>query len=51
MAGAVILGMITGGYAGSHLVKSLPVAIMRKVFAAVILLVALQMLLKGVFNL
>ncbi len=50
-AGAVILGMIIGGYAGSHLVKNLPVSMLRKVFAVVILLVALQMLFKGLFNL
>ena len=50
-AGAVILGMIVGGYTGSHLVKNLPVSTLRKVFAAVILLVAVQMLLKGLFNL
>lgn len=50
-AGAVILGMILGGYAGSHLVRNLPVSTLRKVFAVVILLVALQMLFKGLFNL
>jgi len=51
IAGAIILGVIVGAYIGGHLVRMLPVAILRKLFAVVLLLVALQMLLKGLFNL
>lgn len=51
IAGAIILGVIVGAYAGGHLVRRLPVATLRKLFAVVLLLVALQMLLKGLFNL
>ena len=51
LAGAVILGMLSGAYLGGHLVKSLPVPLLRRIFGAVLVLVALQMLLKGAFNL
>ena len=51
IAGAIILGVIVGAYVGGHLVKMLPVATLRKLFAVVLLLVALQMLFKGLFNL
>ncbi|HEX6549961.1 MAG TPA: sulfite exporter TauE/SafE family protein [Gammaproteobacteria bacterium] len=51
LAGAVILGMLVGSYLGGHLVRSLPVPLLRRIFGAVLLLVALQMLLKGAFNL
>ncbi len=51
IAGAIILGVIVGAYVGGHLVRMLPVATLRKLFAVVLLLVALQMLLKGLFNL
>jgi len=51
IAGAIILGVIVGAYAGGHLVRRLPVATLRKLFAVVLLLVALQMLIKGLFNL
>lgn len=51
LAGAVVLGMLSGSYLGGHLVRSLPVPLLRRIFGAVLLLVALQMLLKGVINL
>jgi uncharacterized protein len=51
LAGAVILGVLAGAYVGGHLVKALPVKLLRRVFGSVLLLVALQMLIKGVFNL
>ncbi len=51
IAGAISLGVIVGAYVGGHLVRMLPVATLRKLFAVVLLLVALQMLLKGLFNL
>jgi uncharacterized membrane protein YfcA len=51
LAGAVILGMLTGAYVGGHLVTSLPVKLLRRLFGSVLLLIALQMLVKGVFNL
>ena len=46
-AGAVVLGVIAGAYAGGHLMKKLSSRLLRRVFAAVLSLVALQMLLKG----
>lgn len=51
LAGAVILGMLTGAYVGGHLVTSLPVKLLRRLFGSVLLLIALQMLVKGAFNL
>lgn len=48
IAGTVILGVLTGSYAGAHWVAVLPVKILRRVFAVVLILVALQMLFKGV---
>ncbi|MGH8372428.1 MAG: sulfite exporter TauE/SafE family protein [Gammaproteobacteria bacterium] len=51
LAGAVILGVLAGAYIGGHLVKSLPVKLLRRLFGSVLLLVALQMLIKGAFNL
>src|SRR5487761_703267 len=42
IAGAIILGVIVGAYVGGHLVRMLPVATLRKLFAVVLLLVALQ---------
>ena len=47
VAGAVILGVLIGSYAGAHWVAVLPVRILRHVFAVVLILVALQMLFKG----
>ena len=51
IAGAIILGVIVGAYAGGYLVRMLPVATLRNLFAVVLVVVALQMLLKGLFNL
>ncbi|MGH8280107.1 MAG: sulfite exporter TauE/SafE family protein, partial [Gammaproteobacteria bacterium] len=47
LAGAVILGVLTGAYLGSHWLATLRVKTLRHVFAVVLILVALQMLLKG----
>jgi uncharacterized membrane protein YfcA len=46
-AGAVILGVLVGAYAGGYWMKRLPTVALRRVFAGVLMLVALQMLLKG----
>ncbi len=46
-AGAVVLGVIMGAYVGGHLMKKLSSRLLRRVFAVVLSLVALQMLLKG----
>lgn len=46
-AGAVVLGVIAGAYTGGHLMKKLSSRLLRRVFAVVLSLVALQMLLKG----
>lgn len=51
LAAAVVLGVLIGAYMGGHLVKSLPVKLLRSLFSGVLLLVALQMLAKGVLGL
>ncbi|HEX5339528.1 MAG TPA: sulfite exporter TauE/SafE family protein [Gammaproteobacteria bacterium] len=51
LAAAVVFGVLAGAYAGGHLVKVLPVKILRRLFGTVLLLIALQMLVKGVMNL
>lgn len=48
IASAVVLGVLIGSYAGAHWVTVLPVKILRHVFAVVLILVALQMLFKGI---
>lgn len=47
VAGPVILGVLGGAYLGAHWVHHLPVQVMRRIFAAVLCLVAVDMLLKG----
>lgn len=51
LAAAVVIGVLVGAYIGGHLVKVLPVKFLRRLFGGVLLLVALQMLFKGVINL
>lgn len=46
-AGTVVLGMLGGAYLGGHWMKLLPIAALRRVFAVVLALVALEMLFKG----
>lgn len=46
-AGAVVLGVTAGAYAGGHWMKRLSTRWLRRVFAGVLSLVALEMLLKG----
>lgn len=46
-AGAVILGVIAGAYAGGHWMKRIPTRLLRRLFAVVLCIVALDMLLKG----
>ena len=46
-AGAVVLGVTAGAYAGGHWMKRLSTRWLRRVFAAVLSLVALEMLFKG----
>ena len=46
-AGAVILGVIAGAYAGGHWMKRIPTRLLRRLFAVVLCVVALDMLLKG----
>ena len=46
-AGTVVLGMLGGAYLGGHWMKVMPVAMLRRVFAVVLSLVALEMLSKG----
>ena len=46
-AGAVVLGVTAGAYAGGHWMKRLSTRWLRRVFATVLSLVALEMLLKG----
>lgn len=47
LAGTVILGVLIGSYAGAHWLATLRVKTLRHVFAVVLMLVALQMLFKG----
>ena len=47
VAGPVILGVLLGAYLGAHWMTVLPVKQLRRVFAVVLMLVAAQMLLKG----
>ena len=47
-AGAVIVGVMAGAYAGGHWVHRLSTRLLRHLFAVVLSVVALQMLLKGV---
>ena len=46
-AGAVILGVIAGAYAGGHWMKRIPTRLLRRLFALVLCFIALDMLLKG----
>ena len=46
-AGSVILGVIAGAYAGGHWMKRIPTRLLRRLFAVVLCVVALDMLLKG----
>jgi hypothetical protein len=50
IAGAAILGVLAGAYAGARLVRVLPGKILRGLFAAVLLAVALRMLLEGLLR-
>ncbi|MGB9428461.1 MAG: sulfite exporter TauE/SafE family protein [Gammaproteobacteria bacterium] len=47
IAGTVILGVLVGAYVGSHWLATLRVKTLRRVFTLVLILVALQMLFKG----
>lgn len=47
-AGAVVVGVMAGAYAGGHWVHRLSTRLLRRLFAVVLSGVALQMLLKGV---
>jgi uncharacterized membrane protein YfcA len=47
LAGAVVFGVLIGSYAGAHWLASLRVRTLRYVFTVVMILVALQMLIKG----
>ncbi|MGH8378286.1 MAG: sulfite exporter TauE/SafE family protein [Gammaproteobacteria bacterium] len=47
MAGTVVLGVLVGAYIGSHWLATLGVKTLRRVFTVVLILVALQMLAKG----
>ena len=47
VAGPVILGVLGGAYMGGHWMKQLPTKQLRRVFAVVLSLVAIDMLLKG----
>ncbi|MGH8292182.1 MAG: sulfite exporter TauE/SafE family protein [Gammaproteobacteria bacterium] len=47
LGGTVVLGVLIGSYAGAHWLATLRVKTLRHVFTVVLLLVALQMLLKG----
>lgn len=47
LAGTVILGVLIGSYAGAHWLATLRVRTLRHVFAVVLMLVAVQMLFKG----
>ncbi|HET7922027.1 MAG TPA: sulfite exporter TauE/SafE family protein [Gammaproteobacteria bacterium] len=51
LAAAVVTGVLAGAYVGGHLVKVLPVKFLRRLFGGVLLLIALQMLFKGVLKL
>lgn len=46
-AGAIILGVIGGAYAGGHWMKRIPTRQLRRLFAVVLCFIALDMLLKG----
>lgn len=47
VAAPVILGVLGGAYLGAHWVHHLPTPVLRRVFAAVLCFVAVDMLLKG----
>ena len=47
LASVVVVGMFIGSYAGAHWLTKLRVKTLRQVFTAVMILVALQMLFKG----
>ena len=47
IAGAVILGVLVGSYAGAHVLAGARVKTLRQVFTVVLILVALPMLAKG----
>jgi len=47
-AGAVIVGVMAGAYVGGHWMHRLSTRLLRRLFALVLCVVALQMLLKGV---
>lgn len=47
IAAPVILGVLGGAYLGAHWMHYLPAHVLRRVFAAVLCLVAVDMLLKG----
>jgi hypothetical protein len=47
VAGAAILGVLAGAYAGARLVRVLPGRVLRALFAAALLAVALRMLFEG----
>lgn len=51
IAGSIVLGVLLGAYAGGHWMKNLSTRTLRQVFAGVLMLVALQMLLKGAIDL
>jgi uncharacterized membrane protein YfcA len=51
IAGSIVLGVLLGAYAGGHWMKNLSTRTLRRVFAGVLMLVAVQMLLKGVVDL
>ncbi|HEX2668235.1 MAG TPA: sulfite exporter TauE/SafE family protein [Gammaproteobacteria bacterium] len=47
VAGPVVLGVLAGAYLGGHAVHHLPARLLRRVFAVVLMGVALEMLYKG----
>ncbi|HEX7966055.1 MAG TPA: sulfite exporter TauE/SafE family protein [Gammaproteobacteria bacterium] len=47
VAAPVVLGTLSGAYLGGHWMKRLPVAQLRRLFAVVLMAVALEMLYKG----
>jgi uncharacterized membrane protein YfcA len=48
VAAPVVLGTLWGAYLGGHWMKVLPVLALRRVFAVVLMVVALQMLYQGI---
>jgi len=45
MAGFIACGFVVGGLIGAHYVQSVPSAVLKKVFGAVLLVVSLKMML------